>query len=72
MSRYPIELHIVHVKQGLEEGVSPLEVSNGLAVTGFFFEVSQEDNAALAPLVSALANIKESTFNKIKTKLDCK
>jgi len=57
---YPIELHIVHVKQGLEEGVSPLEVSNGLAVTGFFFEVSKEDNAALAPLVSALANIKEA------------
>ena len=33
-------MHIVHTKQGLAEGESPLEVDAGLAVTGFFFQVT--------------------------------
>merc|ERR1712025_4153 len=54
---YPIELHIVHVQKGNPD---PLNTKGGLAVTGFFFEVSAEDNAALTPLVESLASIIES------------
>merc|ERR1712215_358707 len=50
----PLELHIVHKKVGEENFLS---VPGGLAVTGFFFEISAEDNAAIEPLVAALANV---------------
>lgn len=52
--RFPIELHIVHVKKGVAD---PLNTTRGLAVTGFFFTIASADNAALAPLVTELANI---------------
>merc|ERR1712055_722271 len=51
---FPLELHIVHKKVGEENFLS---VKGGLAVTGFFFEISAEDNAAIEPLVAALANV---------------
>jgi len=51
---FPLELHIVHKKVGEENFLS---VPGGLAVTGFFFEISAEDNAAIEPLVSALENV---------------
>ena len=34
--RFPIELHIVHVKKGAND---PLHTARGLAVTGFFFQI---------------------------------
>ena len=36
ISRFPIELHIVHVKRGEAD---PLNTVRGLDVTGFFFEI---------------------------------
>ena len=36
LSRYPLELHVVHVKVGEAD---PLNTPKGLSVTGFFFEV---------------------------------
>jgi len=54
---FPIELHIVHVKKGVAD---PLNTPRGLAVTGFFFQIDSEDNAALAPLVDELAQITEA------------
>ena len=36
---FPLEMHIVHSKVGLGDQ-DPLKVKGGLAVTGFFFEVS--------------------------------
>ena len=51
---YPLEMHIVHKKVGEPNFLS---VPEGLAVTGFMFEVAAADNTALAPLVDALANI---------------
>ena len=35
--RFPIELHIVHVKKGVAD---PLNTPRGLAVTGFFFQIA--------------------------------
>jgi len=52
--RFPLELHIVHTKVGEPDF---LNVPDGLAVTGFFFEVDSTDNPAIEPLVSALTNI---------------
>ena len=53
-SSFPMEMHIVHKKVGEDNF---LEVEGGLAVTGFFFEVDASDNAAIEPLVEALAHI---------------
>ena len=36
LSRYPLELHVVHVKVGEAD---PVFTPKGLSVTGFFFEV---------------------------------
>jgi len=51
---FPLELHIVHKKVGEPDFLS---VPGGLAVTGFFFEISADDNAAIEPLVAALENV---------------
>ena len=34
---FPMELHVVHTKLGVQDS---LHTSNGLAVTGFFFQIS--------------------------------
>jgi len=54
---YPIEMHIVHTRNGFSD---PLNTPTGLAVTGFFFEISPIDNVALFPLTSALSSIVNS------------
>ena len=36
--RYPMEMHIVHKKMGVEVSEA-LKMTEGLAITGFFFEV---------------------------------
>ena len=51
---FPMELHIVHKKVDEDNF---LEVEGGLAVTGFFFEIDTEDNAAIDPLVEGLEHI---------------
>jgi len=56
--KYPLELHVVHVKVGEAD---PVFTPKGLSVTGFMFEVDGDnDNAALAPLTNALAQIEVS------------
>jgi len=54
--RFPLELHIVHVKKGEAD---PLNTPRGLAVTGFFFTIDAADNEALTPLVAELAEIRD-------------
>merc|ERR1712226_474285 len=53
---FPMEMHIVHKKVGLtvEEA---LATSDGLAVVGQMFQISDEDNEVLTPLIESLANI---------------
>ncbi|XP_062392965.1 carbonic anhydrase IV c [Sardina pilchardus] len=56
--RYPMELHIVHIKeeyQSLEEAESD---SAGIAVLGFFFEASQEDNPHFDTVLEALRRVR--------------
>ncbi|XP_055052072.2 carbonic anhydrase 4b [Misgurnus anguillicaudatus] len=55
--QYPMELHIVHIKENynsLEEAVGdPL----GVAVLGFFYEESRSDNEKYQPIINSLNNI---------------
>lgn len=58
--QYPLEMHIVHVKSGTgfgEGDESPFDNIDGLAVTGFMFWPSSDDNPALEPIISALSDI---------------
>merc|ERR1739838_1176914 len=51
---YPMEMHIVHKKV---DEPNFLSTKGGLAVTGFFFEVTANNNTAIDPLVDVLRNI---------------
>merc|ERR1711892_552275 len=54
--QFPLEMHIVHKKMGVSVG-DALNMTGGLAVAGFFFEVADSDNAAIEPLIEVLKNI---------------
>lgn len=54
-----MELHLVHYKASYGSVAEALKYSDGLAVLGVLFQISFTDNAALAPLISKLANITE-------------
>merc|ERR1712088_1046581 len=55
---FPMEMHIVHKKVGLtlEEA---LATPDGLAVVGQMFEISDEDNEVLTPLIESLQFIED-------------
>ncbi|KAK3775480.1 hypothetical protein RRG08_027235 [Elysia crispata] len=55
---YPAELHIVHYKASLGSLGAAVKRSRGLAVLGFFLEISESDNPALKPLMDALVNVR--------------
>merc|ERR1712198_446165 len=59
---FPMEMHIVHKKVGLtvEEA---LGTSDGLAVVGQMFQISDEDNEVLTPLIQSLAYIENFDDN---------
>merc|ERR1712055_395064 len=67
---FPMEMHIVHAKVGLtvEEA---LATPDGLAVVGQMFEISDEDNEVLTPLIESLANIEDfdAKFDMINSPL---
>ncbi|CAG5126690.1 unnamed protein product, partial [Candidula unifasciata] len=54
---YPMEVHIVHFRTSLGQLKDAASVPDGLAVLGFFFEVSASDNPALTPIINELKNI---------------
>lgn len=54
---YPAELHIVHYKAALGTLSQAAAQPKGLAVLGFFMEISRTDNEALTPMLNALANV---------------
>lgn len=56
--KYPMELHIVHYKEEYQSVAGALSESDGLAVVGFFFEVSAVDNNKYKPIVTAVNNVK--------------
>ncbi|CAG5123499.1 unnamed protein product, partial [Candidula unifasciata] len=54
---YPMEVHIVHFRTSLGQLKDAASVPDGLAVLGFFFEVSALDNPALKPIIDQLKRI---------------
>ncbi|CAL4062774.1 unnamed protein product [Meganyctiphanes norvegica] len=58
--RYPLEMHIVNYKASYGNLGTAVQKPDGLAVLGVMYEVSDTDNAALTPLVNALANITDA------------
>lgn len=55
-----MELHLVHYKGAYGSLAEAVKKSDGLAVLGVMLEVSNSDNPALTPLVTALRNITDS------------
>lgn len=55
--KFPLELHIVHYNEAHGDLASSLGHSDGLAVLGFFFTVSQEDNENLAPMITGMRSV---------------
>ncbi|XP_071957693.1 putative carbonic anhydrase 3 isoform X2 [Antedon mediterranea] len=65
--QYPVEMHIVHYNSIYSSTTDAVQQggSTGLAVLGFFFQVSDEDNANFETLLSSLTNVQEEgdTYN---------
>lgn len=56
--QYPLEVHFVHFAN-LQGNIShAVDKDEGLAVLGFFFEITESDNEALTSLVSSLEQVK--------------
>uniref|UniRef100_A0A8C4SSV8 Carbonic anhydrase 4 n=1 Tax=Erpetoichthys calabaricus TaxID=27687 RepID=A0A8C4SSV8_ERPCA len=53
----PVELHIVHMKDSFASITDALKEKDGIAVLGFFFEVSKEDNSKYTPLIDVLSQV---------------
>ena len=65
--QFVLEMHMVHKWSDVGlDGKRPLEVMNGLGVSGLLFEISEDDNEALAPLVEVIPSLIEP---ESKTKL---
>ncbi|WAR03538.1 CAH9-like protein [Mya arenaria] len=58
--KFPLELHIVHKKRSAMDITAAANMSDGLAVLGFFFDIDgyDRDNAALEPLITSLENVR--------------
>ncbi|CAM4670011.1 unnamed protein product [Leuciscus chuanchicus] len=56
--RYPMELHIVHIKERYNNLSVALNDSTGVAALGFFFEVSSEKNKKLDRILEALGKVR--------------
>nr|ANJ65965.1 carbonic anhydrase [Hydroides elegans] len=51
---YPMEMHLVHYASSYGSFANAVDKPNGLAVLGFFFQISEFDNPNLQNLVDAL------------------
>merc|ERR1711892_1138089 len=62
--RYPIEMHLVHLASDIEWGVgsatSPVNIPDGLAVAAFLWEVCENDNPELQPIIERLHAIRQA------------
>ncbi|CAL7938940.1 unnamed protein product [Xylocopa violacea] len=56
--RYPMEMHIVHRNKAYSNFSDALNYKNGLAVLGIFFQLQEEDNKSLYPIVKNLMDVK--------------
>ncbi|XP_029027216.1 carbonic anhydrase 4b [Betta splendens] len=65
--RFPMEMHIVHIKQEYNSLTQAVTDSTGVAVLGFFFKESPSANKKYDPLINALMNIKQPSTNTTVT-----
>ncbi|KAF5903140.1 carbonic anhydrase 4-like, partial [Clarias magur] len=63
--QYPMEMHIVHMKQRYKTLEDALKERHGVAVLGFFYEESKSDNKKYDKLIQALAEVKNTSENTI-------
>lgn len=67
-----MELHLVHFKKeygsDITASLGKRQVNDNLAVLGIFFEIQDEDNKALNPMIEALSNVnKKDDTTDMKT-----
>ncbi|KAM9788187.1 carbonic anhydrase 4a [Neosynchiropus ocellatus] len=61
--QFPMELHIVHMKQHYTDLMTALADPEGVAVLGFFYERSNSANKKYEPMISSLRSIKATNGN---------
>ncbi|XP_027854656.1 carbonic anhydrase 4b [Xiphophorus couchianus] len=61
--QFPMEMHIVHIKENYNSLSQAAEDPSGIAVLGFFFEESASENKKYSSLVDALKRIVRPSSN---------
>ncbi|TRZ00962.1 hypothetical protein DNTS_029979 [Danionella cerebrum] len=61
--KYPMELHIVHIKEKYSSVDQAVSDSSGVAVLGFFYEESEKANTKYEVLINTLKNITHPETN---------
>ncbi|KAJ8257053.1 hypothetical protein COCON_G00192050 [Conger conger] len=61
--QYPMEMHIVHMKQNYNSLAEALQDPAGFAVLGFFYETSPSVNKKYEPIIRSLEKIKQPGSN---------
>ncbi|NWT13845.1 CAH4 anhydrase, partial [Vireo altiloquus] len=56
--KYPMELHVVHIREDVSDVTEAKKTPDGLAVLAFFVKKADEENKNYAALLSKLENIK--------------
>ncbi|XP_076835935.1 carbonic anhydrase IV c [Brachyhypopomus gauderio] len=56
--QFPMELHIVHIKEKYNNLNETMNDSTGIAVLGFLYEISPEENQQFNKVIKSLGNIK--------------
>jgi len=64
---YPAELHLVHWNTKYSTVTNALSRRDGLAVLGFFYEVSSTDNADLGPILQASTALPGNTSASVSS-----
>ncbi|KAM6933307.1 carbonic anhydrase 4b [Xenentodon cancila] len=59
--RFPMEMHIVHIKEEYSSLFQAVRDRSGVAVLGFFFQESESTNKKYVPLINALKYILQPT-----------
>ncbi|TRY76000.1 hypothetical protein DNTS_010902 [Danionella cerebrum] len=57
--RYPMELHVVNIKENYNDLKDALNDSTGVAALAFFFELSSSKNQKLDAIIEALKKVKQ-------------
>jgi len=69
---YPLELHLVHWNTKYQDVGTAVGESDGLAVLGFFYEVTEEENEPLNNYLGAMEGIGWSYANKTSAPVEFK